>query len=263
MFYNNTITQYVEKNSWALSSAEHILGVGTNVAYFENRYMMTKALLAWVEVPRVLRLWLSKLCPVGGWGMSWYTALCRHSYFAKKTLFLLRHMFVATQGIRPIKYHDILGWASSLVIIFLGHIICFLLALEGLPRPKTVVSSQLWLVQWRLWSTGLAVNVLLWCRTSIHRSYSSEYGLTCIWPHVHPSDSVCRLLGCSFLFCVQIWSRIRQTTLTTELFLLSTSVDQRSGKWHCCPSSTRSVIPRGTVSRLVGNVQQLASLFWR
>ena len=30
------------KNSWAVSSIEHILGMGTNVAYFENRSMMTK-----------------------------------------------------------------------------------------------------------------------------------------------------------------------------------------------------------------------------
>ena len=30
------------KNSWAVSSTEHNLGVGTNVAYFENRSMITK-----------------------------------------------------------------------------------------------------------------------------------------------------------------------------------------------------------------------------
>ena len=30
------------KNSWAVSSAEHNLGVGTNVAYFENRSTITK-----------------------------------------------------------------------------------------------------------------------------------------------------------------------------------------------------------------------------
>ena len=30
------------KNNWAVSSAEHILGVGTNVAYFENQSTITK-----------------------------------------------------------------------------------------------------------------------------------------------------------------------------------------------------------------------------
>ena len=30
------------KNSWAVSSAEHNLGVGMNVAYFENRSTITK-----------------------------------------------------------------------------------------------------------------------------------------------------------------------------------------------------------------------------
>jgi len=30
------------KNSWAVSSAEYNLGVGTNVAYFENRSTITK-----------------------------------------------------------------------------------------------------------------------------------------------------------------------------------------------------------------------------
>ena len=30
------------KNSWAVSSAEHNLGVGTNVAYFKNRSTITK-----------------------------------------------------------------------------------------------------------------------------------------------------------------------------------------------------------------------------
>lgn len=30
------------KNSWVVNSAKHILGVGTNVAYFKNQYMITK-----------------------------------------------------------------------------------------------------------------------------------------------------------------------------------------------------------------------------
>ena len=30
------------KNSWAVSSAEHNLGVGTNVEYFENQFSITK-----------------------------------------------------------------------------------------------------------------------------------------------------------------------------------------------------------------------------
>ena len=179
--------------------------------------------------------------------------MCRPTYLAKSTPFLLMHKFVATQGVWPIKYHGIPEWASSSVLLFLERIICFRLSLEGLPRPKTVVSSQLWLVQRWLWPMGLYVNALWWCRASIHRSYLSEYGLTCTWLHVHPSDSTRRLLGYSFLSCVQIWSQIQPTTPTIGLVLPSILVDRRSGKWRYYPSSLRIVIPRGTVSRLIGN----------
>ena len=112
-------------------------------------------------------------------------------------------------------------------------------------------------------SMGLCVNVLWWCRASIHRSYLNEYGLTWTGPHVRHFDSVHRLLDYSFLPCVQIWSRIQPMTPTTGLVLPSILVDRRSGKWFCYSSSLWTLISRDTISRLVGNGPQPVFLFRR
>ena len=96
------------KNSWAVSSVEHNLGVGTNVTYFENWSTITKmasysptfgrcvmksrdtlsqGLVGTGRGSKSLILWLSRLCLVGRWGTSWCTAWCRPAYSARSTLF--------------------------------------------------------------------------------------------------------------------------------------------------------------------------------
>ena len=128
------------KNSWAVSSAEHNLGVGTNVAYFENQSTITKmasySLTFWEVCYEVQRHFSKALLAqvtlafstLSCWQMRHVLVYCMMSsrIFGQKYPFLLGHMFFATQGVRPIKYNDIPEWASSSVLPFLGRTICFL-----------------------------------------------------------------------------------------------------------------------------------------
>ena len=116
------------KNSWAVSSAEHNLGVGTNVAYFENRSTITNMASYSPTSGRCViksRDTLSQglvgtdrgskspetlaFSTLSYWQMRHVLVYCMMSsrIFGQKYPFLLGHILFATQGIRPIKYHDI------------------------------------------------------------------------------------------------------------------------------------------------------------